>query len=100
VGTKSLIKVDSTRLLFTLLQKDRIDVALNARLDGLAMTKDLRISDIKVLEPPLATRRMFPYLHKKHQELVPKLAAALRAMKEDGTFDAIQTRVIERFTKQ
>lgn len=29
---------------------------------------------------------LYPYLHKKHAEIAPKLAAALKAMKKDGTF--------------
>jgi polar amino acid transport system substrate-binding protein len=33
---------------------------------------------------------LYPYLHKDHSDLVPRLAAVLRAMKADGTFDRLR----------
>jgi polar amino acid transport system substrate-binding protein len=38
------------------------------------------------LAPPLDTREMFIYLHRRHAPLVPKLAEALRAMKREGFY--------------
>lgn len=83
---ESVIKVESTRALFRLLKNDRVDVALNARLDGLYMAKQLGISRVQVMEPPFATLKLYLYLHKKHIDLIPSVETALADMKADGTF--------------
>ncbi|MDZ7760731.1 MAG: hypothetical protein U5L00_10805 [Desulfovermiculus sp.] len=44
-----------------------------------------------MLEPPLASRNMYLYMHKKHRHLVELLAGALRRMKQDGTYARIVT---------
>ena len=85
-GAKNVITVDEPEQLFRLLQLDRIEVALYERLMGLAHIKERGINDIQVLEPSLFKHETFIHLHKSHTEHVPVLAAALRAMKQDGTY--------------
>ena len=46
-----------------------------------------KLKNIHLIEPPLDTRAMFIYLHKRHAALAPKLAEALRALKADGSYD-------------
>lgn len=75
--------------LFNMLDKDRIDIALYSKLTGYEQLMIRGLEDIYHLEPPLASREMYLYLHKKHQELVEPLAEALRSMKEDGSYDSI-----------
>jgi len=75
--------------LFNMLQKDRIDVALYAKLTGYEQLNLRGFTEIRHLEPPLASRPMFLYLNKKHADLTGPLADALRAMKADGTYDRI-----------
>ena len=41
------------------------------------------------LEPPLASRKMYLYVHKGHAELVPEIANALQSMKDDGSYERI-----------
>ena len=53
---------------------------------GLALIQQQGLKDVRPLEPPLATREMFIYLHKRHAELAPRLADALRALKHDGFY--------------
>ena len=83
---RSIIKVDSTRALFRLLKNDRVDVALNARLDGLYTAKQVGISKVQVMEPPFATLKLYLYLHKQHIDLIPRVETALADMKTDGAF--------------
>jgi polar amino acid transport system substrate-binding protein len=97
VHAKSVVSVRTTRQLFVMLAKDRIDVALNARLDGLAMAKQLGIRGVRVMEPPLASKKMYLYLHKSHDQLIPDLAQALQDLKQDGMFDWIKQDVIHRY---
>ncbi len=96
-GAKSVVKLDSTRTLFQMLKADRIDLALNARLDGLTAAESLGIDDVRVLEPPLASPRMYMYLHERHRHRVAPITAALNRMKADGTFSAITDAVLDRW---
>ncbi len=87
--TAELTKVKNADLLFTLLLKDRTDMIVYSRWLGLAYIKKHNLKNIKILEPPLGKRHMYVYLHKKHRHLVPKLAASLRSMKQDGSYQRI-----------
>ena len=85
-GAKDVITVDDPDQLFRLLQLDRIEVALYILLMGLEQIRKLGIKDVRILDPPLYIRETFIYLHHSHADLVPALTAALRAMKQDGTY--------------
>ena len=85
-GAGDVIAVDDPDQLFRLLQLDRIEVALYIRFMGLEQIRKLGIKDVRILDPPLYVRETFIYLHQRHADLVPALAAALRAMKRDGTY--------------
>lgn len=86
-GAGSTIAVENPEQLFRLLALDRIDVALYSHWMGLALIQRQGMKDVHVLRPPLATREMFIYLHKKHTALAPKIAAALRALKAEGFYE-------------
>ncbi|HEC12516.1 MAG TPA: transporter substrate-binding domain-containing protein [Acidiferrobacteraceae bacterium] len=85
-GATELTKVKNVDQLFTILLKDRVDAVVYSRWVGLGYIKQHRVHRVRILEPPLAQRGMYVYLHKKHRHLVPKLAAALRVMKADGSY--------------
>lgn len=81
--------VDNAEQLFTMLRKNRIDVALYERWLGLAMVKKLGLNDVHVVMPALVEREMFVYLHNRHADKVPAIAEHLRAVKADGTYTRI-----------
>lgn len=81
--------VDTAEQLFAMLDRNRVDVALYERWLGLALAKKMGIKDIRVVEPALADREMFIYLHKRHADKVAAISAALRAIKADGTYSRI-----------
>lgn len=85
-GTAELTTVKNVDQLFTMLLKDRVDAVVYSRWVGLGYINQHHVRGVRILEPPLARRDMYVYLHKKHRHLVPKLAAALRAMKADGSY--------------
>ncbi len=60
------------------------------------MARQLGFEDLKVHEPPLASLSLYPYIHRRHEELVPALAQALGDMKADGTFYEIYASVLSR----
>jgi polar amino acid transport system substrate-binding protein len=81
--------------LFRMLDKNRLDLALYSLITGYAACNELGYSSIRHLEPPLASREMFLYLHKKHAFLTDRIASSLREMKKDGTYQAIEEEALE-----
>ena len=79
--------------LLELLKRGRVDVILYERWQGLWRGRQLGL-DIKVLEPPLAKREMFLFLHKKHAAIVDKVTESLRAMKRDGAYQSIVNKTL------
>jgi polar amino acid transport system substrate-binding protein len=89
-GADYVTTTDDPEQLFRLLDLGRIDVALYERWLGAALAKRTNLKGVVPLAPPLATREMFIYLHKRHAALVPKIAAALRALKREGFYQRVQ----------
>ncbi len=87
-GTQITI-VDTGEQLLTMLDKNRIDVSLDERWMGLALAKKMGVEGVYVVEPALAEREMFVYLHKRHTDKIPAISAALRALKADGFYSRI-----------
>ena len=75
--------------LFAMLEKNRIDVALYERWMGSALAKQMNLTDVRVVEPPLAVREMFIYLHRRHADKIPAITAALQAIKAEGMYTRV-----------
>lgn len=88
-GFPHVILVPTETELFTMLEKDRIDVALYDKLTGYEHLTQRGFVGIRHLEPPLASKDMYLYLNKKHEGLAIPIAEALKGMKQDGTYDRI-----------
>ena len=88
-GTRSLTKAENLKALFNLLKNDKVDVAICERMFGSQMARTLKISDIVVIDPPLAELNFFVYLHKKHELLIPGLTKTINEMHIDGTYKRI-----------
>lgn len=84
---KKIVLVDDVDQLFRLLEKKRADAVVYSREMGVWYQHEHDLRDVRLLEPPLESREMFIYLHKKHTARVAPLAAALRSLKQDGTYD-------------
>lgn len=83
-GAERVTTADDPEQLFRLLDLNRIEVALYERSLGAALARQQGLKGVRPLAPPLATREMFIYLHKRHASLAPRIADALRAMKREG----------------
>ena len=75
--------------LFKILDMGRIDVAVYSKAFGNEVISQLGLKGIRSLEPPLARKKMYLFLHKRHKEIIPKLANILKSMKADGTFSKL-----------
>lgn len=94
---KSLTKVVDSRQLFTLLQLGRADIVLYEKLKGLVYIQENGLKGIYAIEPPLAEKAVYLYVHKRHKKLVPQLAAALKGMKKDGTYSSLFNQAFSQF---
>ncbi len=88
-NTRSLHVVSSEVELFNMLLKDRVDIILYEKLRGYDFLSKNHISDVFALENPLSVRGMYLYVHKKHENLIPKIEKALREIKQGGEYDDI-----------
>ncbi len=89
-----ITKVKNVTQLFNLLVNGRTHVALYETWQGLSHLRRNKISGVTVLQPPLAEKDEFLYLHKKHRNLVPKITASLRAVKADGTYQRLVDKLL------
>jgi len=92
-----IIQTDNADQLFTLLAKNRVDFIAYSNWSGLGYLKDHNITNVTLLDPPLARPDLYTYLHKKHKKLIPGLTAAIREMKADGTFQAMFDRLLKPY---
>ena len=83
----AVMTTEDSAQLFRLLELKRVEVVLYVRWMGLAKIREQGLPGVMVLDPPLDTREMYIYLHKKHVALVPKIAAALRDLKKEGFYE-------------
>jgi len=86
-GKRSFLS--TTVQLVQMLDEDRIDTMVEWSLIADSTIKNLKVKNIKKLSPPIKTKTLYLYLHKKHQSLLPELSKILRQMKEDGSFENI-----------
>lgn len=86
--------VRETDQMFTLLARERVDVVLHERWQGLAQARALGLQ-VRVMDPPLARMPMYMYLHKKHAALVPRVAQALARLKQNGAYERIHASTLK-----
>lgn len=97
VGSRSLVKLETGSQLFSMLDKDRLDVAVIEKLEGLHFIQTMGLKGIKILQPAFVEGDWYLYLHKKHSALAPRLAEEIRKMKQDGSYQRIFDSVLSRY---
>jgi polar amino acid transport system substrate-binding protein len=97
VGTRSVIRLENGEQLFNMLDKERIDIALIEKYQGMRFVTEMKIPSIKMLSPAFLEGDWFMYVNKRHAALVPKLAEAIRSMKADGTHQKIFDAALKRY---
>lgn len=94
VKARSITKVDTSDQLFSLLGRDRTQLVIYEKWQGLELINKLGLKGIVALEPPLITKEVFLYVNKRHEELIPNLEQALEQMKEDGSYQRIEDKTL------
>jgi polar amino acid transport system substrate-binding protein len=95
ITAKNIHTVTNEESLFAMLQADRVDLILYNCKRGTYYLKNNKIKGIYPLEPKLANRKMYLYMHKSQMQLIPQLEQVLRDMKNDGTFALIEEAAFE-----
>jgi polar amino acid transport system substrate-binding protein len=88
VRAAGTLRVRDTNELFTLLPANKVDLVIYERLTGQQQAKEMGLAGLLTLEPPLLLTPQHLMLNRRHQQLLEPLAAALRAIKADGTYAA------------
>jgi len=83
-----------------ILHKNRVDIVITARINGLLQIKKLNLDSINALYPPLSRKPVYHYLHKKHEALVPQINRIFKEMQEDGTLERLRERFIGELLEQ
>jgi len=96
--TKSLTIVNNAEQLFRLLMNRRAELILFEYYRGGWWNQHLN-ANAHIIGSPVAETDMFIYMHKKHEQLVPRLTAAFKAMKEDGTYQKIKDETLDKSIK-
>lgn len=91
------VKAASNELVFRMLDRGRVDVAISTELEGSLTIQKLELEGISLMEPPLVTLDLFHFLHKKHILLVPLITNALEAMAREGRIQKIRNDALNRF---
>lgn len=99
VGTHSLSSVETVDQLIKMVQNKKVDIIVIEEMQGRAMMAKMGANNLKILEPALIEGQWYPYLNKKHADLIPPITAAIRSMKQDGTYQKIYAETITRFTQ-
>jgi polar amino acid transport system substrate-binding protein len=99
VGARSVTTLENAEQMFTMLDKNRIDIALLEKLQGLHMIRRMGIKNIKVLQPNLLEGNWYLYLNKKHEALIPRMTEELTRMEQEGLLQRIHDSVLARYTR-
>lgn len=83
-GLSRVFDVRNTSSLLDFLLFGRVQIALTNTIDGDVRRQQLKYRHIKRLQKPLATLPLYHYIHKDHADLVPKVDAVIKQMKESG----------------
>lgn len=95
----SIVYANSHKQLFQLLDKGRVDVAINPLVNGLAIIQQLKLEGVRALEPSLVHIDLYHYLHKRHAALVPQITATIQEMKASGRIDEIRGQFFQSVLK-
>ena len=77
-----------------MLAREGIQVASIGRLVGYRTRLDMKLSDVRVLEPPLVSRLLYLFLGKNHAAPAPRLTETLQAMRGEAVLAGCYRRIV------
>jgi len=98
--TKVVKVVSYEEALLKLLDK-KIDIIILNHRSASSVIRDMHLEDIIVEhKPSLIQKKMYLYLHKKHEKIIPHLEIELKKMKADGSYQKIIQKYLEQFPSE
>jgi len=82
---KYTFPVGNAQKLFSMLSAGRFDLIIYEKSRGLKMIKQLGIINVSPKLPALSSQKMYLFLHKKHQKLIPKISRSINDIKAKTT---------------
>lgn len=89
-------KATSIKQLFLMLDKERLDVVVTVHIAGLHTIKELHLEGAQFKIFPLQQKKMYHYLHFRHQAVVPRITETLKTMEEQGLITQRYKQVIAK----
>lgn len=86
----TIIRANSHKQLFKMLDAGRVDVAINPLINGVVIINQLKLEGIHALEPTLTHIDLYHFLHKRHAALIPQITAAVQKMQASGRIEEIR----------
>ncbi|MDE2592880.1 MAG: transporter substrate-binding domain-containing protein [Burkholderiales bacterium] len=96
VGTRSLSSVETIDQLIKMLQNEKVDIIVIEEMQGRTLMKKMGANNLKTLQPSLLEGEWYPYLNKKHADLIPQITVAIKSMKQDGTYQKLYNATINK----
>lgn len=75
--------VQNTKAALMLIEKNRADIAILSKDDGLVAIEKFDLKNIHIVEKPIEVLPVYHMLHKRHEVLIAKLEASLREMEKE-----------------
>ncbi len=99
-GTQSMKPyiVNLNQQLVSILLKDKVDLIVLTRGNGLEMIKKFNAPEIKVIEPAIEKYNLYHYLHKKNRYLIPELERVLMDMDKEGFIKKIRRNFLDQMS--
>ena len=90
-GTRGMdvVVASENAQLFRMLETDRVDLIVLNKQNALRVIEQLGITDIRLLEPSIHYLQVYHYLHRQHQDLLPRITQVLDQMTANGEVDQI-----------
>lgn len=82
--------------MMSMLHLDFIDFAISSRFNGMVQLKRLGLDSIRPNSPNLSKLKLYHYLHIKHIELIPRIDAVIKSMKNAGELTILK----EKFQRE
>ncbi|HLO79112.1 MAG TPA: hypothetical protein VK196_21860 [Magnetospirillum sp.] len=95
---RELTTAKDSKQLMGLLKAARVETILHERWQAVWQAREQGV-DMSIHEPPLVSTPMYMYLHRRHADLIPRVATELAAMKAEGRAKAIMAQTLSRAGK-
>ncbi|WP_108649767.1 substrate-binding periplasmic protein [Dongshaea marina] len=86
----------SNQQLFSNLALGKVDLIIVTRSDASDYLATHPQSPVKIIGPPLLTKKLYHYLNRKHRELLPQITKQLQKMQEQGSIEAIRRQALQK----